>query len=76
MNREIRHGKWLQVTGRMKRAWGRFVGNDTLAAEGEADVVQGALEESLGIAKRRAVDSVTRGVDKLAATTKRIARSI
>jgi uncharacterized protein YjbJ (UPF0337 family) len=76
MNREIRHGQWLQLTGRMKRAWGRFFGNEQLAAEGDADIVAGALAESIGIAKRKAVKSLTAGVDKFAATTKRIARSI
>jgi uncharacterized protein YjbJ (UPF0337 family) len=76
MNREIRNGRWLQITGRTKRAWGRFFGNDELAARGDAEIVAGALEESLGIAKKRAVNTVTRGVDRFAETTKRLARSL
>lgn len=76
MNREIRHGRWLQFSGRIKRSWGNFWGIDDLVTRGEAEVVAGALEESLGVAKRRAIETVNRGVDRLAASTKRIARSI
>ncbi len=76
MNREIRNGRLLQLSGRMKRAWGGFVSDDELTARGEAEIVAGALEESLGVAKRRAVEGVNRGVDRLASATKRIARSI
>lgn len=76
MNREIRHGKWLQVSGKAKRAWGRMVGDEQLASEGDADIVAGALEESLGVGKQRAVDGISRGVDRFATATKRIARSL
>ena len=76
MNREIRRGRWLQLRGRFKRAWARLVGNEDLAAEANADVVAGAFEESVGIAKKEAVQTVNRGVDRLAAATKRVARSL
>lgn len=76
MNKEIKQGRWKQITGKSKRAWGRLVGNEDLAARGEAEIVAGALEESMGIAKERAVSTVTRGVDRFAATTKKIARSL
>lgn len=76
MNPEIRRGKWLQFVGRVKRAWGRFWGIDELESEGEALILKGAFEESLGVAKRRAVAQLSDGVDRLAATTKRLARSI
>ncbi len=76
MNREIREGRWLQVRGRAKRAWARVVGNDELAAEGNADVVAGALEESVGIAKRDAEKRVRKTVDRLATAAKRLARRL
>ncbi len=76
MNREIRHGKWMQLSGRTKRAFGRLFGADDLAARGDAEIVAGALEESLGLAKQKAVDGISVGVDKLAASTKRLARSL
>lgn len=76
MNREVRHGKWLQLSGKAKRTWGRLVGNEELAAQGDTEIVAGALEESLGVGKQRAVDGISRGVDRFASTTKRIARSL
>lgn len=76
MNETIRHGRWLQFVGRSKRAWGRMIGDDQLVARGDADIVAGAFEESFAVAKRRAVDGVSLGVDKLAQGTKRLVRSI
>jgi uncharacterized protein YjbJ (UPF0337 family) len=76
MNRSIRDGRWAQVRGRVKRAWGGLVGDEQLAAEGNAEVVAGALEESMGIARREAAREVTRGVDAVASLAKKAARAI
>jgi uncharacterized protein YjbJ (UPF0337 family) len=76
MIREIHEGRWLQVRGRAKRAWGRLLGNERLTAEGNADVMAGALEESVGIAKRDAERRVRRSIDRLANAAKRFARRI
>jgi uncharacterized protein YjbJ (UPF0337 family) len=76
MNRSIREGRWAQVRGRVKRAWGGLIGDDRLEAEGNAEVVAGALEESIGIAKRGAAREVTRGVDAVAALAKKAARTL
>jgi uncharacterized protein YjbJ (UPF0337 family) len=72
MSREIRTGRWLQIQGRAKRAWGELVGNDEIAAQGNADVVAGAVEESIGVAKRE----ISRGADALATFAKEAARSL
>jgi len=76
MSESIRHGRWLQFVGKTKRAWGRFTENDALVARGDAEIVAGALEESYAHAKRRAVKGFSTGVDKLAAGTKRLARTL
>jgi uncharacterized protein YjbJ (UPF0337 family) len=76
MNQDIRDGRWRQVLGKAKRTWGRLVGNDAITAEGNADVVSGALQESIGVARKGAVNEVTRGVDAVASFAKRAARSI
>jgi uncharacterized protein YjbJ (UPF0337 family) len=51
------------------------VGNDAVTAEGNADVVAGALQESIGVARRGAVEEVTRGVDAVASFAKKAART-
>jgi uncharacterized protein YjbJ (UPF0337 family) len=76
MSRDIQTGRWLQIRGRAKRAWGELVGNDTIAAEGNADVVAGAVEESIGVAKREAAREIARGADALAGYAKKAARAI
>jgi uncharacterized protein YjbJ (UPF0337 family) len=73
---DIREGRWLQWKGRAKRAWGAFFGNDAVEAEGNVDVVTGALQESMGVAKREAAREVARGADVLAKLAKKAARAI
>jgi uncharacterized protein YjbJ (UPF0337 family) len=76
MSRDIHEGRWVQLRGRIKRAWGRLIGNDAVAAEGNAEVITGALQESLGMARRVAAREVARGVDRVASFAKRAARSL
>ncbi len=76
MSRDIRSGRWLQIRGRIKRAWGDLVGDDAITAEGNADVVAGAVEESVGVAKREAAREIARGADALASYAKKAARAI
>jgi uncharacterized protein YjbJ (UPF0337 family) len=76
MNKNIRSGRWLQIRGRIKRAWGALVGDDTATAEGNADVVSGAVEESVGVAKREAARGIARGADKVASVAKKAAKAI
>jgi len=76
MSRDIREGRWLQAKGRVMRAWGALVGDEVAEAEGNANVVAGALQESVGTAKREAARGVARGADALASFAKKAARAI
>jgi uncharacterized protein YjbJ (UPF0337 family) len=76
MSRDIREGRWLQLRGKAKRGWGKLVGSDAVTAEGNADVVAGAVQESIGIAKRDAAREVSEGVDAAARFVKKAARSL
>jgi uncharacterized protein YjbJ (UPF0337 family) len=76
MSKDIHGGRWLQARGRVKRAWGALVGDETLEAEGNAEVVAGAIEESIGVAKREAAREIARGADALASYAKKAARAI
>jgi uncharacterized protein YjbJ (UPF0337 family) len=73
---DIQEGRWLQWKGRVRRAWGAFVGDEQAEAEGNVEVVAGAVQESLGVAKREAARGVSRGADKLAQIAKKAARVI
>lgn len=76
MNKNIRSGRFTQIRGRLKRAWGALVGDETITAEGNADVVAGAVEESVGVAKRQAAREIARGADKVASVAKKAAKAI
>jgi uncharacterized protein YjbJ (UPF0337 family) len=73
---DIHVGRWLQLKGRAKRALGAFFGSAQVEAEGNAEVVTGALQESIGVAKREAAREVARGADVLAKLAKKAARAI
>jgi uncharacterized protein YjbJ (UPF0337 family) len=73
---DIHEGRWLQWKGRIKRAWGALIGDDRVEAEGNAEVVSGAVQESIGVAKREAAREVTRGADAIARLAKKAARVI
>jgi uncharacterized protein YjbJ (UPF0337 family) len=76
VNQDIRDGRWVQWRGRAKRAWGRLVGNEVMTAEGNADVIAGALQESIGVARKEASREVTRGVDAVADFAKKAAKAL
>ncbi len=76
MSRDIHSGRWLQIRGRVKRAWGALVGDDEITAQGNAEVVTGAVEESIGVAKREAAREFARGADTLASYAKKAAKVI
>lgn len=73
MSRDIHEGRWLQMKGRAKRAWGALVGNTQIEAEGNAALVAGAVQESIGLAKREAAREVARGADAIAKIAKKAA---
>jgi uncharacterized protein YjbJ (UPF0337 family) len=73
---DIHGGRWLQWKGRIRRAWGALIGDPQVEAEGNAEVVTGAVQESIGVAKREAAREVTRGADALARLAKKAARVI
>lgn len=73
---DIHEGRWLQWKGRAKRAWGEFIGDEQVEAKGNAEVVTGAVQESIGVAKREAAREVARGADALARLAKKAARAI
>ena len=76
MNQDIREGRWIKFRGKAKRAVGRIIGDSNLAAEGNADVVAGALQESIGQARQSAVREMDRGIDMLAGLAEKAARSL
>lgn len=48
MNRDQVDGKWEQIKGRAKKAWGELTDDDFLKAEGSVDKLYGVIQEKVG----------------------------
>ncbi|HTM43797.1 MAG TPA: CsbD family protein [Polyangiaceae bacterium] len=48
MNQDQVQGKWAQLKGNAKKAWGRFTGNDVKLVEGALQEHHGAIQAKLG----------------------------
>jgi uncharacterized protein YjbJ (UPF0337 family) len=54
MNQDILEGKWRQLSGDIKRRWGKLTDDDVDIAKGDLDVLAGRLQERYGYARDRA----------------------
>jgi uncharacterized protein YjbJ (UPF0337 family) len=52
VNRDQAKGKWDQMKGRAKKAWGEISDNDSRRAEGSADKLHGVIQERVGDTKK------------------------
>jgi uncharacterized protein YjbJ (UPF0337 family) len=48
MNKNQASGKWEQMKGRAKKAWGELTDDDFMKAEGSADKLYGVIREKFG----------------------------
>jgi uncharacterized protein YjbJ (UPF0337 family) len=51
MNKDQARGKWEQLRGRAKKAWGELTDDDFKKAEGSADKLYGLIQEKFGDTK-------------------------
>jgi len=54
MNSDTLQGKWKQLRGNIKTTFGKLTDDDLLQADGNADKMQGALQERYGYTKEQA----------------------
>lgn len=54
MNSDILQGKWLQVRGDLKQAWGKLTEDELAQIEGNSDKLVGKLQEKYGFSRERA----------------------
>jgi uncharacterized protein YjbJ (UPF0337 family) len=48
MNEDQVRGKWAQIRGRAKRAWGELTDDDFKKAEGSVEKLYGIIQEKIG----------------------------
>lgn len=51
MNKDQLEGKWEQLKGSAKKAWGELTDDDFTKAEGSADKLFGVIQEKFGDTK-------------------------
>jgi len=54
MNSDTLQGKWKQLRGNIKEAFGKLTDDDLLQVDGNADKMHGALQERYGYTKEKA----------------------
>jgi uncharacterized protein YjbJ (UPF0337 family) len=70
MNEDIFKGKWNQVKGNLKQAWGDLTDDDITRAEGSYDKFVGVLQERYGWERDRAEREVNDFFTRQSSTTR------
>lgn len=58
MNTDIFEGKWEEIKGQMKKAWGWMTDNDLKQIEGNHQEIYGKLQKYYGYSKEEAEKAV------------------
>lgn len=58
MNNDIVAGKWKQLTGKAKAAWGELTDDELTRIEGNAEKLSGLIQERYGKTKEEAEQEV------------------
>ena len=58
MNADIFKGKWKQLRGRAKQAWGDLTDDDLAKVDGSYDRMVGVLQEKYGYGKEEAQEKI------------------
>jgi uncharacterized protein YjbJ (UPF0337 family) len=70
MNWDEIGGRWDQLKGEAKKAWGELTDDDLARSEGNRERLAGALQERYGYEKQEAERKLDEWVDKLTDTIK------
>lgn len=64
MNTDILEGKWGEITGEVKKQWGRLTDDDLLKIEGQRDKLEGTLRKRYGFSRKAAAEEVDSFLDE------------
>lgn len=65
MNQDVFQGKWKQMRGAVKKAWGNLTDDDLDRVNGETDQLVGMLQERYGYTKEKAEGEVADFLDRM-----------
>lgn len=58
MNEEIFKGKWVEIKGKMRSAWGKLTDDDFTRIQGNHQEIYGRLQQAYGYSKEEAQRAV------------------
>ena len=65
MNEHILKGKWKQVRGSVKEAWGKLTDDDLDQIDGTNDQLAGKLQERYGYSQEKALSEIASFLDRV-----------
>lgn len=64
MNENILKGKWNEMTGEVKKQWGKLTNDDLMEISGEKEKLLGILQTKYGYAKDKAEEEFKSFIDR------------
>nr|BFD68962.1 hypothetical protein HAGR004_39840 [Bdellovibrio sp. HAGR004] len=58
MNKDIIQGKWKEIKGDLRKAWGNITDDEWEKTKGDATAIAGIIQQKYGIAKEEASEKV------------------
>ena len=58
MNKDIFEGKWTELKGKVKQAWGKLTDDDLTEIEGNHQEIFGKLQKHYGYGKEKAEEAI------------------
>jgi len=65
MNEDILLGKWNQLKGEIRQAWGRLTDDDMQRIEGSREKLGGILQERYGYSKDQALENIADFLERM-----------
>ena len=70
MNNDVLSGKWKEIKGDLRKAWGNITEDEWEKTKGDSTAIAGILQQKYGFAKEDASEKVARFMDKYASVTR------
>ncbi|QDK36300.1 CsbD family protein [Bdellovibrio sp. NC01] len=70
MNNDFIQGKWKEIKGDLRKAWGNVTDDEWEKTKGDATAIAGVLQQKYGMAKEEASQKVSAVMDKYLSSTR------
>lgn len=71
MNKDIIAGKWKEIKGDLRKAWGNVTDDEWEKTKGDSTAIAGILQQKYGLAKEDASEKVGKFMEKYTSDTRK-----